>query len=54
LTRIYIEKKGKKKKRPLGIPTMYDRAIQALYAMALDPIAETTADKTLITKNRLR
>jgi len=46
LKRIYIEKKGKKKKRPLGIPTMYDRAIQALYAMALDPIAETTADKT--------
>jgi RNA-directed DNA polymerase len=44
LRRIYIEKKGKKKKRPLGIPTMYDRAIQALYAMALDPIAETTAD----------
>lgn len=44
LKRIYIEKKGKKKKRPLGIPTMYDRAIQALYAMALDPIAETTAD----------
>jgi RNA-directed DNA polymerase len=46
LKRIYIEKKGKKKKRPLGIPTMYDRAIQALYTMALDPIAETTADKT--------
>jgi RNA-directed DNA polymerase len=36
LKRIYIEKKGKKKKRPLGIPTMHDRAIQALFAMALD------------------
>lgn len=46
LKRVYIEKKGKKKKRPLGIPTMYDRAVQALYALALDPIAETTADKT--------
>ncbi len=46
LRRTYIEKKGKKKKRPLGIPTMYDRTIQALYAMALDPIAETTADRT--------
>ena len=46
LRRIYIEKKGKKKKRPLGIPTMRDRAIQALLAMALDPIAEATADKT--------
>jgi RNA-directed DNA polymerase len=45
LKRVYIEKKGKKKKRPLGIPTMYDRAMQALYAMALDPIAEATADK---------
>lgn len=46
LRRVYIEKKGKNKKRPLGIPTMYDRAIQALYAMALDPIAEATADNT--------
>ncbi len=46
LRRIYIEKKGKNKKRPLGIPTMYDRAIQALYAMALDPVAEVAADKT--------
>ena len=32
LRRVYIEKKDKKKKRPLGIPTMYDRAMQALYA----------------------
>jgi len=45
LRRTYIEKKGKKKKRPLGIPTMHDRAMQALHAMALDPIAEATADK---------
>ena len=44
LRRVYIEKKGKSKKRPLGIPTMYDRAMQALYALALEPIAETTAD----------
>ena len=34
------EKKDKKKKRPLGIPTMYDRAMQALYALALEPVAE--------------
>ncbi len=27
------------------IPTMYDRAMQALYALALDPIAEMTADE---------
>lgn len=45
LRRVYIAKKDKKKKRPLGIPTMYDRAMQALYALALDPVSETTADK---------
>jgi len=33
LRRVYIDKKGKKEKRPLGIPTMYDRAMQALYAL---------------------
>lgn len=44
LHRVYIEKPGKKKKRPLGIPCMYDRAMQALYALALDPVSETTAD----------
>ena len=30
--------------RPLGIPTMRDRAMQALSLLALAPIAETTAD----------
>lgn len=44
LRRVYIDKKGKKAKRPLGIPCMYDRAMQALYALALEPVAETTAD----------
>lgn len=45
LKRVYIAKKGKKhEKRPLGIPTMYDRAMQALYASALSPVAETLAD----------
>jgi len=32
------------KKRPLNIATMYDRAMQALYAHALSPVAEATAD----------
>lgn len=44
LRRVFIEKKGKKAKRPLGIPCMYDRAMQALYALALDPVSEVTAD----------
>lgn len=44
LRRVYIEKKGKNKKRPLGIPTMYDRAMQTLYALALEPVAESTGD----------
>jgi RNA-directed DNA polymerase len=31
--------------RPLGIPTMKDRAMQALFLFALEPVAETTADR---------
>jgi RNA-directed DNA polymerase len=44
LRRVFIPKPGTTKKRPLSIPTMYDRAMQSLHALALQPIAETTAD----------
>ena len=35
--RVWIPKPGKEEKRPLGIPTMYDRAMQALTKLALEP-----------------
>lgn len=38
--------KSNGKLRPLGIPTMKDRAMQALHLLGLEPVAETLADST--------
>ena len=42
--RVMIPKPGIAEKRPLGIPTLLDRAMQAVYKEAIDPIVEEQSD----------
>jgi RNA-directed DNA polymerase len=37
LRRVWIPKPGKKELRPLGIPTIFDRCLQALFVLVLEP-----------------
>ena len=38
--RVYIPKRGSDKKRPLGIPTIWDRLIQQCILQVLEPVCE--------------
>lgn len=42
--RVMIPKENSKKLRPLGIPTIEDRCLQALINMVLLPLVEVTSD----------
>jgi RNA-directed DNA polymerase len=43
--RVWIDKPGKVEKRPLGIPTMFDRALQALLKLVVEPEWEAKFDE---------
>lgn len=40
LRRVWMDKPGREEKRPLGIPTLHDRALQALVKLGLEPYWE--------------
>ena len=48
LRRVYIPKPGTTKKRPLSIPTMYDRAMQMLHALLVTADCRNNGGSTFI------
>lgn len=44
LRRVWIPKENTTEFRPLGIPTLTDRSVQAVYQMAVDPVVEQQSD----------
>ena len=46
LKRVWIPKPGRDEKRPVGIPTIKDRARQALIKSALEPECESRMEET--------
>lgn len=44
LRRVWIPKANSKELRPLGIPTIIDRVVQALYHLGVDPVIESKSD----------
>jgi RNA-directed DNA polymerase len=45
LKKVLNPKINSKELKPFGIPTMIDRAVQAIYLLAVDPVVETSSDK---------
>ena len=45
LKRVWIPKGNTNERRPLGIPTIMDRCVQALYFRAMDPVVEAKSDR---------
>lgn len=44
IRKILIPKRNSNEQRPLGIPTILDRALQALIVLTLDPVVEARSD----------
>ena len=54
IRRVWIPKPGREEKRPLGIPVMHDRAVQALAKAALEPEWEAKFDLMKVSKGTIK